>query len=90
MFVQYSLENELQRQQLEERAARVQASLLGTLGRPEEAIARRRVRVSAIQRLDTELAGMAGGAAGPGREQLHQPRAGRQVLQFGMWRIQRL
>jgi len=52
----YSLENELQRQQLEERAARVQASMLGTLGKPEEAIAKRRSRVQAISTIDTQLA----------------------------------
>lgn len=55
---QYSLENELQRQQLEERAARVQGSMLGTLGKPEEAIARRRSRVQNISNIDTQLAGL--------------------------------
>ena len=51
-MLQYSLENELQR------AARVQASMLGTLGKPEEAIARRRSRVQNIYNIDTQLANM--------------------------------
>ena len=68
---QYSLENELQRQQLEERAARVQSSMVSTLGRPEEALARRRTRVQAISNIDTQLAGLgvrmeAGEASGAG------------------------
>ena len=54
------MDNELQRQQLEERSARVQASMLSTLGRPEEAIARRRSRVQALARLDSEMAGLDG------------------------------
>ena len=58
ILFQYSLENELQRQQLEERAARVQSSLVGTLGRPEEALARRRSRVQAIANVDTQLASL--------------------------------
>ena len=55
---QYSLENELQRQQLEERAARVQGSMLTTLGKPEEAIARRRSRVQNIASIDSQLASL--------------------------------
>ena len=58
VLFQYSLENELQRQQLEERAARVQSSLVSSLGKPEEALARRRSRVQAIGSLDTQLTGL--------------------------------
>merc|ERR1719422_2277532 len=55
---QYSLDNEQQRQQLEERAARVQASMLTTLGRPEQALARRRTRVQELARLDAEMSSL--------------------------------
>merc|ERR1711911_143830 len=73
VLFQYSLENELQRQQLEERAARVQSSLVSSLGKPEEALARRRSRVQAIGSLDTQLTGLgvrmeSGEAAGLRRE----------------------
>ena len=54
----YSLDNELQRQQLEERASRVKASMLATLGRPEDALARRRARVGAISNIDNQLSGL--------------------------------
>ena len=78
------MENELQRQQLEERAARVQSSLVATLGRPEEALARRRSRVQTLASLDTQLAGLgvnmetAEAGAGAGASQVQgRPRAAR-------------
>ena len=70
---QYSLENELQRQQLEERAARVQSSMLGTLGRPEDALARRRSRVQAIASIDNQL-----NSLGVRMEETRDTRDGRQ------------
>ena len=84
VLFQYSLENELQRQQLEERAARVQSSLVSSLGKPEEALARRRSRVQAIGSLDTQLTGLgvrmesASEAAGLRRERETGPRGQRQ------------
>ena len=84
VLFQYSLENELQRQQLEERAARVQNSLVSSLGKPEEALARRRSRVQAIGSLDTQLTGLgvrmesASEAAGLRRERETGPRGQRQ------------
>ena len=83
VLFQYSLENELQRQQLEERAARVQSSLVSSLGRPEEALARRRSRVQAIGSLDTQLTGLGvtmetGSEAGVRREREPSTRGQRQ------------
>ena len=78
------MENELQRQQLEERAARVQSSLVSSLGRPEEALARRRSRVQAIASLDTQLTGLgvrmeAGVSSEAGARREREPgRGGRQ------------
>jgi len=51
----YSLENEVQRQQLEERAARVQSGMVRVLGSPTEVLRRRKSQLENLKSIDQQL-----------------------------------